>query len=137
VALNTGSTDGFAVPVAVAGGMLVGVTDSNGGKDAIVGYRLADGKREWLAGTPDEVHDAVLSGDELVFVDESDPAYSLEEADVATGRLHSLGYFSQAVLQSGDSGLYAFGRDYLVVNQRGDSSSQVPVGAISATATPG
>jgi outer membrane protein assembly factor BamB len=137
VALNTASTDGFGVPAVVADGMLVGATASNGGKDAIAGYRLADGKQQWLADTPDEVNDVTLSGSELVFVDESDPAYSLEEVGVTTGTLRSLGYFTQGVLQSGDSGLYAVNPGYLVVNQNGDSSSQPPVAAIKAPAAQG
>ena len=137
VALNTASEDGFGVPVAVADGMLVGVTDPNGGGDAIAGYRLADGKRQWLVDTPDEVNDVALSGSELVLVDESDPAYSLEEANVTTGTLRSLGYFSQAVLQSGQSGLYPFSADDLVVNTTGDSSDQPPVAAIKASAAQG
>ena len=48
-------------------GMLVGATNTGGsGGDAIVGYRLADGRRQWLVDTPDEVNDATLSGSELV-----------------------------------------------------------------------
>ena len=61
VALNTGSTDGFGAPVAVADGMLVGATEVNGSGDAIAGYRLADGKRQWLVDIPDEVHDVALA----------------------------------------------------------------------------
>jgi outer membrane protein assembly factor BamB len=137
VALNTASYSGFGVPVAVADGMLVGVTDPNDGDDAVVGYRLSDGARRWLVGTPDEVNDVALSGHELVFVDESDPAYSLEEVDVATGTVRSLGYFTQGVLQSGQSGLYAFNADDLVVNTTGDSSGQPPVAAIKAPAAQG
>lgn len=78
-----------------------------------------------------------LSGSELVFVDESDPAYSLEEVSLATGKVRSLGYFTQAILQSSDSGLYAAGPDDLVVNLNGDSSSQVPAAAIKAPAAQG
>ena len=138
VALNTASDGGFGVPVAVADGMLVGVTEPSGsGADAIVGYRLADGSRQWLVDTPDEVNDVALSGNELVFVDESDPAYSLEEVDVETGTLRSLGYFTQGILQSGQSGLYAFGADDLVVNTTGDSADQPPVAAIKAPAAQG
>ena len=137
VALNTGSTQGFGAPAAVAGGMLVGVTELHGGGDALVGYRLADGKRQWLTDTPDEVHDVTLSGGNLVFVDESDPAYSLEEVGIATGTVRSLGYFTQGVLQTDQSGLLAAGRDYLIVNQNGDSTSQPPVAAIKAPATQG
>jgi outer membrane protein assembly factor BamB len=136
-ALNTASDDGFGVPAAVADGMLVGVTDSNGGRDAVVGYRLSDGSRRWLIDTPDEVNDVALSGNELVFVDESDPAYSLEEVDVATGTVRSLGYFTQGILQSGQSGLYAFNADDLVVNTTGDSAGQPPVAAIKAPAAQG
>jgi outer membrane protein assembly factor BamB len=137
VALNTASTDGFGTPVAVADGMLVGVTNANGGKDALVGYRLSDGARQWLVNTPDEVNDAALSGSELVFIDESDPAYSLEEVGVTTGTLHSLGFFTQGILESGDSGLYPAGGRYLIVNQHGDSSSQAPVAAIAVPAQSG
>jgi hypothetical protein len=118
--------------------MLVGATNpSDSGADAIVGYRLADGRRQWLVDTPDEVNDAALSGGELVFVDESDPAYSLEEVDAATGALRSLGYFTQAILQSGQSGLYPFTTDDLVVNTTGDSADQPPVAAIKAPAAQG
>jgi outer membrane protein assembly factor BamB len=137
VALNTASTDGFGVPVVVTDGMLAGVTEVNGPGDAIVGYRLADGTRQWLVRTPDEVRDVALSGGDLVFVDESDPAYSLEEVGVATGTQRSLGYFTQGILQTGESGLYAFGGDYLVVNSNGSSFSQPPVAAIKAQAVPG
>jgi PQQ-like domain len=135
VALNIASTGGFAAPVLVAGGMLVGATSpGGGGGDAIVGYRLSDGARQWLVNTPDEVNDIALSGGELVFVDESDPAYSLEEVNVTTGALHSLGFFTQAILQSGNSALYAFGSNDVVVNSTGDSEDQVPVAAIKAPA---
>jgi outer membrane protein assembly factor BamB len=138
VALNTASTrsGGFAAPVVVADGMVAGVTDTNGGRDAIVGYRLSDGKQAWLVDTPDEVHDVTLSGRALTFVDESDPAYSLESVDLATGRPHSLGFFSQAVLQTDGSGLYAVNGYDLIVNQDGDSGNQVPVAAIKAPALP-
>ena len=135
VALNTASTGGFEIPVAVTDGMLVGATNPSGsGADAIVGYRLADGRRQWLVDTPDEVNDAGLSGGDLVFVDESDPAYSLEEVDAATGALRSLGYFTQGILQSGQSGLYPFTTDDLVVNTTGDSADQPPVAAIKVPA---
>jgi hypothetical protein len=59
---------------------------------------------------------------------------SLEEVDVATGTLRSLGYFSQGILQSGESGLYAFNADDLIVNSTGDSSSRAPGAAIKAPA---
>jgi outer membrane protein assembly factor BamB len=138
VALNTASTGGFGVPVAVIGGMLVGATNSSSsGSDALVGYRLSDGTRQWLVDTPDEVNDAALNGSELVFVDESDPAYSLEEVNASTGTLRSLGYFTQGILQSGQSGLYAFNADDVVVNTTGDSGDQPPVAAIKAPAAQG
>jgi outer membrane protein assembly factor BamB len=131
VALNTASEDGFGVPAAVADGMLVGVTEpSDSGSDAIVGYRLSDGIRQWLGNTPDEVNDVTVSGHELVFVDESAPAYSLEEVGIATGTVRSLGYFTRGILQASQSGLYAFGTDDLVVNTTGDSSDQPPLAAI-------
>src|ERR1700722_19926340 len=137
VTLNTASTGGFGVPVAVTDGMLVGATTSSSGNDAIAGYRLADGRRQWLVDTPDEVNDAALSGGEFVFVDESDPAYSLEEVNASTGRLRSLGYFTQGILQSGQSGLYPFRADDVVVNTTGDSGDQPPVAAIRVPAAQG
>jgi hypothetical protein len=73
-----------------------------------------------------------LRGNELAFVDESDPAYSLEEVSVATGALRSLGYFTQGILQTDESGLYAFSGDYVVVNTIGGGFSQPPVAAIKA-----
>ncbi|HEY6785735.1 MAG TPA: PQQ-binding-like beta-propeller repeat protein [Trebonia sp.] len=130
VALNTASTDGFSPPVVVADGMLVGVTTVNGAGGALVGYQLASGQRQWLMTTPDQVNDVALKGDELAFVDESDPACSLEEVGLTTGKVTSLGFFTQGVYESGDSGLYVAGGDYLVVNQDGDSSGQPPVAAI-------
>jgi outer membrane protein assembly factor BamB len=136
-ALNTASDSGFGVPVAVADGILVGVTDPSDGDDAVVGYRLSDGTRQWRVDTSDEVNDVALSGNELVFVDESDPAYSLEEVDVATGTVRSLGYFTQGILQSGQSGLYAFVAVDLVVNTTGDSADQPPVAAIKGPAAQG
>jgi outer membrane protein assembly factor BamB len=137
VTLNTATTDGFDAPVAVADGMLVGVTNTSGGRDAVVGYRLSDGARQWLIDTPDEVNDATLHGGELVFIDESDPAYSLEEVGVTTGTPHSLGFFPQGILESGDSGMYSADGRYLIVNQHGDSSSQAPVAAITVPAKSG
>jgi hypothetical protein len=137
VALNTATDEGFAAPVAVADGMLVGVTTVAGSGDAIAGYRLADGKRLWLVNTPDEVHDVALSGSDLVFVDESDPDYSLEEVGITTGTLRSLGYFTQGVLDTGESGLFTADGDYLVVNQNSDSFTQTPVAAIPAPVSKG
>ena len=113
------------------------MTDSYRGSDAVVGYRLADGKRQWLADTPDEVHDVTVSGGNLVFVDESDPAYSLEEVGIATGALRSLGFFTEAILQTAQSGLFASGGDYLIVNQGSISSGEPPVAAIKAPAPQG
>jgi hypothetical protein len=134
VALNTESTDGFGFPAVVADGMLVGATTVNGPGGALVGYNLSTGQQQWLKTTPDEVHDVALNGDQMVFIDESDPAYSLEEVGLTTGTVRSLGFFDQGVMQSGDSGLYVAGGDYLIVNQQGDSSSQTPVAAIRVPA---
>lgn len=137
VALNTDSTEGFGVPVVVTDGMLVGVTNGYRGRSAIVGYRLADGTRQWLTVTPDDVHDVTVSGSDLAFVDESDPAYSLQEISVATGTMRSLGYFTQGILQTDESGLFAAGGYYLVVNQYGDAAGQPPVAAIKAPSAKG
>jgi hypothetical protein len=48
--------------------------------------------------------------------------------------LRSLGYFTQGILQSGQSGLYPFNADDLVVNTTGDSSDQPPLAAIKTPA---
>jgi outer membrane protein assembly factor BamB len=130
VALDVQPADGFGPPDFVADGMLVGVTAVNGAQSAVVAYRLSDGQRQWVTTTPDEVHDITVSGGSAILVDESDPAYSLESVDLSTGKLRSLGYFPQGVLQSGDSGLYAVGSSYIIVNQRGDNSGQPPLAAI-------
>jgi outer membrane protein assembly factor BamB len=135
VELNTASNGGFAAPVAVADGMLVGATSTGADDaDAVVGYRLSDGSRRWLVSTPDEVNDVALSGDSLAFIDESDPAYSLESVNVATGVSRSLGFFTPGVLQSGPSGLFAFPGYDLIVNTTGDSGDQTPVAALKMPA---
>lgn len=51
---------------------------------------------------------------------------------MATGKLRSLGLFRQQELESGDSGPYAVGNDYLAVNQ--DSVVNAPIAAIKAPA---
>ena len=119
--------------------MLVGATNpGSSGTDAIVGYRLADGRRQWLVDTPDEVNDAALSGSELVFVDESDPAYSLEEVNASTGDaalawiLHPgdpCSPASPACTRSTPMTWY--------VNTTGDSGDQPPVAAIRVPAAQG
>jgi hypothetical protein len=90
-----------------------------------------------VATTPDEVHDITVSGGSAILVDESDPAYSLESVDLASGKLHSFGFFSQGVLQSDESGLYAVGGSYLIVNQAGDRAEQPPIAAIKVPPTKG
>ena len=138
VALNMQPTDGFGVPDVVAGGMLVGATEVTGGQSAIAGFRLSDGQRQWVVTTPDEVRDIAVSGSSVVLVDQSDPAYSLETVDLASGKLTSLGYFAQALLESDDSGLYAAGGSYLIANQHGDSNNgNPPVAAIRPPAKKG
>lgn len=134
VALDLQPTDGFGPPDFVADGMLVGVTAVNGAQSAIVAYRLSDGLRQWVTTTPDEVHDITVTGSTAILVDESNPAYSLESVDLSTGKLRSFGYFSQGVLQSDDSGLYAVGGSYVIVNQEGDNSGQPPLAAFRVPA---
>jgi outer membrane protein assembly factor BamB len=134
VELNTASTDGFSFPAVVADGMLVGATTVNGPGGALVAYNLSSGKQQWFKKTPDQVNDVAVSGDQMVFIDESDPAYSLEEVGLTTGTIHSFGFFTQGIYQSGDSGLYLAGGKYLIVNQDGNSTSQPPVAAITVPA---
>jgi outer membrane protein assembly factor BamB len=137
VALDVQPADGFGPPDFVADGMLVGVTTISGAQSAIVGYRLSDGQRQWVATTPDEVHDITISAGSAVVADESDPAYSLEKVDLASGKLRSFGFFPQGVLESGESGLYAAGGSYVIVNQHGDRTDQPPIAAIRVPATKG
>jgi hypothetical protein len=127
-------TDGFGLPDIVTGGMLVGVTNPNGNQTALVGWRLSDGHRLWVTVTPDQVHDIVATAGGVALVDESDPAYSLESIDLATGKLTSLGFFDQADLEQGESALYVAGGSYLIVNYHGDNSSQTPIAAIKVPA---
>jgi hypothetical protein len=137
VALSFQPTDGFGSPDVVTGGMLIGVTAGSDGQDAIAAYRLSDGQRQWVVDTPDEVNDITVAGDSIVYVDESDPAYSLEKVSPATGKLTSLGFFSQGALESGDSGLYAIGGTYVIVNQHGDRQQNTPVAGIKVPAAKG
>jgi outer membrane protein assembly factor BamB len=138
--LDTEPTDGFGFPEVIAGGALVGVAQDNSGHSALVAFGLSSGKRQWVVPLPDAVNDITAGGraqhGEVVLVDESDPAYSLEEVDIATGKLRSLGSFGQQALDSGDSGLYAVGSDYLVVNLNG-AFNNPPIAAIKAPAATG
>jgi outer membrane protein assembly factor BamB len=142
--LNTASTDGFGVPDLIAGGVLVGVASDDSDHFAMVAFSLSSGQRQWVTPLPDEVHDVTPGGGtasgQVVLVDESDPAYSLEEASVATGKLTSLGYFGQQALQSGDSGLYTAagsgGTYYVIVNQDG-SGDNPPAAGIRAPVVKG
>ncbi|HEX4829708.1 MAG TPA: PQQ-binding-like beta-propeller repeat protein [Trebonia sp.] len=134
--LDTDPSHGFGAPDVVAGGLLVGPTEASDGKSALVAFRLSDGRRQWLVPTPDEVHEVSAYGGEMLLVDESDPAYSLEEVSAETGALHSLGYFAQGVLQSGDSGLYPVGGQDIIVNLNGDTWNP-PVAALTPPAAKG
>ena len=129
------ATGGFDVPVVITGGALVGVAEDNAGHSALVSFALSSGKRQWLVPLPDEVHDITVGvsaqNGQVMLVDESNPAYSLEEVGLATGKLRSLGYFRQSALESDGSILYAVGNDYLVVNVHG-SGRNPPVAAIAA-----
>ena len=138
--LNTDPTDGFGYPEVIADGALVGVAQDHSGHSALVAFGLSSGQRRWMVPLPDVVNDITAGGraqhGEVVLVDESDPAYSLEEVDIATGKLRSLGSFGQQALDSGDSGLYTVGSDYLVVNLNG-AFNNPPIAAIKAPAATG
>ena len=135
--LDTAPTGGLGVPAVIADGALVGITEDNDGDSALVSFVLSSGKRQWLVPLPDEVHDITAGAGaqhgQVMLVDESNPAYSLEEVGLATGKLRSFGYFRKTALESGSSALYAVGNDYLVVNLDG-SSGNPPVAAIAAPA---
>jgi outer membrane protein assembly factor BamB len=136
--LDTEPTDGFGFPEVIGDGALVGIAEDNSGHSALVAFGLSSGRRQWMVPLPDAVNDITAGGraqrGEVVLVDESDPAYSLEEVDIATGKLRSLGSFRQQVLDSGDSGLYAVGSDYLVVNLNGAFNTP-PIAAIRVPAS--
>jgi len=135
LALSFVATGGFDVPVVITGGALVGVAEDNAGHSALVSFALSSGKRQWLVPLPDEVHDITAGvsaqNGQVMLVDESNPAYSLEEVGLATGKLRSFGYFRQSALEPDGSTLYAVGNDYLVVNVHG-SDRYPPVAAIAA-----
>ena len=135
--LDIAPTDGFGVPALIADGALVGIAQGNGGHSALVSFALSSGKQQWLVPLPDEVHDITAGGSaqsgQVMLVDESNPAYSLEEVGLATGKLRSFGYFRHDVFESSDSALFAVGNDYLVVNLDG-SGGNPPVAAITAPA---
>jgi outer membrane protein assembly factor BamB len=137
--LNTAPTGGLGVPAVITDGALVGIASDNDGDSALVSFALSSGKRQWLVPLPDEVHDITAGTgaqhDQVMLVDESNPAYSLEEVALATGKLRSFGYFRRAALESGSSALYAVGNDYLVVNV--DGSGNPPLAAIAAPAAAG
>jgi hypothetical protein len=137
--LDIAPTGGFGVPAVIADGALVGIARDDNGDSAVVSFALSSGERQWLVPLPDKVHDITAGGSaqrgQVMLVDESNPAYSLEEVGLATGKLRSLGYFRQAALESGGSALYAVGNDYLFVNLHG-SSDNPPVAAITAPGQP-
>lgn len=132
--LDTDLNDGFGFPEVIADGALVGVAQDERGHSALVAFGLPSGRRQWVVPFPDEVNEITVGGraqrGEVVLVDESYPAYSLEEVNVTTGKLRSLGVFTQQALDSGDSGLYAVGNDYLIVNL--NSIINPPIAAIKA-----
>jgi outer membrane protein assembly factor BamB len=135
--LHIAPNDGFGVPAVIADGALVGIAQDTDGDSALVSFALSSGKQQWLVPLPDKVHDITAGGSaqrgQVILVYESNPAYSLEEVGLATGKLRSLGYFRQDALESGDSALYTVGNDCLVVNLHG-SSDYPPVAAITAPA---
>jgi hypothetical protein len=133
--IETQPNDGFGSPDVVGGGALVSVATDDSGHYGLVAWSLSTGQRLWLVPLPDEVHDIAASGGDVILVDESDPAYSLEDVTVATGKLRSLGFFDQQVLQSSQSGLYAVGGSggtyYVIVNHESDGDNP-PAVAIKA-----
>lgn len=135
LALNIAPTGGFGVPAVITDGALVGIAEDDAGNSALVSFALSSGTRQWLVTLPNEVHDITVGTGaqhgQVMLVDESNPAYSLEEVGLATGKLRSLGYFRKTALESGSSALYTVGNDYLVVNVDG-SSTNPPVAAIAA-----
>ena len=136
--LDTAVTDVFAAPAVIAGGSLVGIARDGNADSALVSFALSSGKRQWVVPLPDDLHDITAGAGaqrgRVVLVDESDPACSLEEADIATGKLRSLGFFGPDALESGDSALYAVGNGYLIVNLHGNTFNP-PLAAIKAPAT--
>jgi hypothetical protein len=136
VALDTSANDGFGLSAVVADGLLVGVAQEYGRGSDIVAFRLAGGQRQWLVHLPDKVNAVRLSGSELVFVDESDPAPSLEAISLPDGHKRAIGFFPGGVYDSGDAGLYLAGGQGIIVNLRGVKPTP-PVAALTIPASAG
>lgn len=134
VVLDTLPHDGSGPRTAVAAGLLIGIAQENGPGSDIVAFRLADGRRQWLVHLPDEVNAMRLSGRDLVFVDESDPAPSLEAISLPDGHQRAIGFFAGSVYDSGDAVLYLAGGQDIIVNQRGVKPTP-PVAAITVPAS--
>lgn len=117
--LDTNSYQGFGPPIAVSGGLLIGVTRPAGGHADVVAYRLSDGGRQWLASMPDDVLSLHQAGGELLVIDQSRPSLSLDAISLTKGSLRAIGFIPANVVNPGGVGVYPAGGHYAVVNLTG------------------
>jgi hypothetical protein len=130
VALDTNDYPGFGMEIAIADGLLVGVTQPVDDKSDLVAFRLSDGQRQRLVPMPDQVVSLQPDGGQLLVVDWSQPVASLETVAVPTGTVHAVGFIPQGVSTFSDAGVYPVGGRYVVVNKKGASPTP-PVAAVS------
>lgn len=128
--LDTDYYPGFGPEIAVADGLLVGVTRPVDNQSDIVAFRLSDGRRQWLVPMPDQVVSLEPDGGQLLLVDWSEPVASLETIAIPTGALHAVGFVPQGVSAFSDASVYPVGGRYVLVNESGVNPTP-PVAAMS------
>jgi len=117
--LDTSYYQGFGPPIAVSGGLLVGLTRSSGGHSDVVAYRLSDGGRQWLVPMPDNVLSLRQDGGQLLVIDQSRPSLALDAISLPKGSLHVVGYIPASIVDPGGTNVYSAGDRYVVVNLSG------------------
>jgi outer membrane protein assembly factor BamB len=117
--LDTSSYQGFGPPIAVSGGLLIGVTRPSGGHADVVAYRLSDGGRQWLASMPDDVLSLRQDGGQLLVIDQSRPALTLDAISLTKGSLRAIGFLPANVVSPGGVSVYPASGRYAVVNLTG------------------
>ena len=129
--LDTSSYQGFGPEVVVSGGLLAGVTPASGGHPDVVAYRLSDGRRRWQVRLPGDVLGVRPDGGQLLVIDESAPAPTLDAITLASGTLHAIGLIPRGVTGASGTGVYPAGGRYLMVNLTGRAPVP-PVAALSS-----
>jgi len=129
--LDTSSYRGFGPEVVVSGGLLAGVTSSSGGHADVVAYRLSDGRRLWQVPMPDDVLGVRQDAGQLLVIDQSAPAPTLDAIALPGGTRHVIGLIPRGVTGADGTGVYPVGGRYLVVNLTGRAPVP-PVAALSS-----